>query len=216
MTKGSHEDISTVKVDVDLDDPNIRGGTGSIRAAASEEQLKEMYDNIKNGMSRSDAEQNLAVIISRNAQRVIGATQEYDTGFRPTVRGAVERIAPMSRTVISTTRESDVKTITIMCKDYACLGGFDSPRSTVKKVKTWIYSTLSLAGGMSPLHYWSAYYAVMEDFWTQDDLDQYASFHGASGVARLELDTDAADALIAEIRCKAIDHSPTKSMLDHT
>ena len=76
MTIPFHEDISTVKVDVDLDDPNIRGGTGSIMAAASEAEKDEFVQNIKNGMSRRDAEQNLMMKIARNAQRVIGATQE--------------------------------------------------------------------------------------------------------------------------------------------
>lgn len=45
-------------------------------AAATEEELDEFVLNVKSGMSRHDAEQNLAVKIARNAQRVIGPTQE--------------------------------------------------------------------------------------------------------------------------------------------
>ena len=106
-----------------------------------------------------------------------------------------------------------MKTITIMCKDYACLGGFDSPRSKVNKVRSWIYSTLSLQGGSSPLHYWSAYYTVMEDFWSQDDLDQYASFHGATAVHSMRLKDEDADAFIAKIRSNSIDKTPQESDL---
>ena len=103
-----------------------------------------------------------------------------------------------------------MKTVTIMCKDYACLGGFDSPRSKVNQVKIWFYSTLSLEGGISSLHYWSAYYAVMEDFWSQDELDQYASFHGVTAVHSMRLKDEEADAFIARIHSNAIDNSPQK------
>jgi hypothetical protein len=54
----------------------------------------------------------------------------------------------------------------------------------------------------------------MEDFWTQNQLDQYASLHGASAVVALELEPDDADTFIAEIRRNAIDNSQMKSMLD--
>ena len=76
MTIPFSENIDTVEVDFSFKDPNIRGASGSIMAAASEEELEEFTLNMKNGMSRRDAEQNLAVKIARNAQRVIGATQE--------------------------------------------------------------------------------------------------------------------------------------------
>lgn len=78
----------------------------------------------------------------------------------------------------------------------------------------WVYSSLSIDGDGSPLHYWTGAYAVMEDFWTQNQLDQYASLHGASAVVALELEPDDADTFIAEIRRNAIDNSQMKSMLD--
>jgi len=70
------EDIDAVEVDFSFSDPNVRGATGSIMAAASDEELDEFVLNVKSGMSRHDAVQNLAVKIARNAQRVIGPTQE--------------------------------------------------------------------------------------------------------------------------------------------
>lgn len=76
MTIPFSEDVDTVKVDFSFSDQNVRGATGSIMAAATEEELDEFVLNVKSGMSRHDAEQNLAVKIARNAQRVIGPTQE--------------------------------------------------------------------------------------------------------------------------------------------
>jgi hypothetical protein len=116
--------------------------------------------------------------------------------------------------VVRRTRGTEVKTITLMSKAYNGDYIFSKPRRAINGEKVWIYSVLSADGGATPLHYWTSMHSVMEDFWTQDELDQYADFHGASAVVRLELDADAADALIAEIRGNAIDHSPTKSMLD--
>jgi hypothetical protein len=104
-----------------------------------------------------------------------------------------------------------VKTLTFMCKSYGCESRFERPRSAIRVVKTWIYSTLSLDGGASPLHYWSAQYAVMEDFWSQTDLDAYASFHGATAVHSLRLKDEDADAFIAKLKRNSIDNSPQES-----
>lgn len=76
MTVPFLEDISTVKLDVSFKDPNIRGATGSVMAAATEADHDEFIRNLKAGMSRDDAEQELAEKIARRSQRVVGPTQE--------------------------------------------------------------------------------------------------------------------------------------------
>jgi hypothetical protein len=101
-----------------------------------------------------------------------------------------------------------VKTITIMCKLYECDQIYKTPRKVVNAEGPWIYSTLSIDGGGSPLHYWTPSYAVMEDFWDQIDLDAYASFHGVSAVHSLRLKDEDADAFIAKIERNSIDRSP--------
>ena len=105
-----------------------------------------------------------------------------------------------------------MKTVTIMCKRYGgCRKELERPRAALKAEGTWIYSTLSLAGGISPLHYWTPVYSVMEDFWSQDDLDEYASFHGATAVHSLRLKDEDADAFIARIHSNSVDNSPQES-----
>jgi hypothetical protein len=71
MTKGSHEDISTVKVDVNFNDPNIRGASGSVFHAGTDEDREDLLRSIESGMTNHDATQKLALRIARESQRVI-------------------------------------------------------------------------------------------------------------------------------------------------
>lgn len=100
-----------------------------------------------------------------------------------------------------------MKTITLMSKLFNGNYIYDRPRRVINDEPVWIYSVLSIAGGASPLHYWTPAHAVMED-WTQDQLDRYASFQGVSAVHSLRLKDEVADALIAKIHSKSIDNSP--------
>jgi len=51
----------------------------------------------------------------------------------------------------------------------------------------------------------------MEDFWSQDDLDLYASFHGVTAVHSFRLKDGEADAFISKISRNSIDNSLAKS-----
>jgi hypothetical protein len=71
MTKGNREDISTVIVDFDEDDPNIRGASGSVFHTGTDEDREDFLRWIEAGMTNADATQKLAVRIARESQRVI-------------------------------------------------------------------------------------------------------------------------------------------------
>ena len=76
MTIPYHNDISLEDVDVDSRDPNIRGMTGSVMAAGTDDDRAEFIRNLKTGMAHDDAVDTMAVAIARRAQKVIGPTQE--------------------------------------------------------------------------------------------------------------------------------------------
>ena len=102
-----------------------------------------------------------------------------------------------------------MKTLTLMCKMTVCDEVLNLPRSVITKPDvTWVYSQLSIDGGASPRHYWRGAYALMEDFWTKRNLDEYARWHGVSVITSLELEDEEADALIAQVHRNAIVRSP--------
>ena len=75
MTAPFHEVIIVDDVDVDFDDPNIRGATGSILHAGTEADRSDFERWLKEGMPYDDALQDLAHRIARRAQAAAEAMQ---------------------------------------------------------------------------------------------------------------------------------------------
>jgi hypothetical protein len=67
----SNDAIMTTRVDVDFSDPNIRGASGSVFHAGTDQDREDFLRWIEAGMTDHDATQKLAMRISRRAQRVI-------------------------------------------------------------------------------------------------------------------------------------------------
>ena len=76
MTAPFHEAIVVDDVDVDFNDQNIRGATGSVMHAGTDGDRADFERSLKEGMPYDDALQNLALRIARRAQRAMEATQE--------------------------------------------------------------------------------------------------------------------------------------------
>jgi hypothetical protein len=71
MTEEVPQHIKTTKVDVDFSDPNIRGASGSVFHAGTDQDREDFLRWIEAGMTNADATQKLAVRIARESQRVI-------------------------------------------------------------------------------------------------------------------------------------------------
>jgi hypothetical protein len=76
VTVPFHEGIRVEDVDVDFDDPNIRGAVGSVMHAGTEDDRVDFERWLKEGMPHDDAVQNLAIRIARRSQRSIESVQE--------------------------------------------------------------------------------------------------------------------------------------------
>jgi hypothetical protein len=63
--------IMVTRVDVDFSDPNIRGASGSVFHAGTDEDRADFLRWVEAGMTDHDATQKLAMRISRRSQRVI-------------------------------------------------------------------------------------------------------------------------------------------------
>ncbi len=59
------------RVDVDFNDPNIRGSSGSVFHAGTDQDRADFLSWIEAGMSDREATQKLAVRIAREEQRAI-------------------------------------------------------------------------------------------------------------------------------------------------
>jgi len=75
MTEEVPQDIKTTKVDIRFSDPNIRGASGSVFHAGTDEDRGDFLRWVEAGMTDHDATQKLAMRISRRSQRVIGRVQ---------------------------------------------------------------------------------------------------------------------------------------------
>ena len=76
MTAPFHEVIVVDDVDVDFNDPNIRGATGSVMHAGTDGDRADFERWLKEGMPYDDAVQNLARRIARRSQAAMEAVQE--------------------------------------------------------------------------------------------------------------------------------------------
>lgn len=76
MTAPFHEAIVVDDVDEDFNDPNIRGATGSVMHAGTEEDRADFERWLKEGMPYEEAVQNLARRIARRSQNAMVAVQE--------------------------------------------------------------------------------------------------------------------------------------------
>jgi hypothetical protein len=162
------EPIIVDDVDVDFSDPNIRGASGSVFHAGTDEDRTDYIQWSEEGMSKQDATQKLAQRIARRWE-------------------SVTEIMP----------EGDVRTFTLTLPGDPEGTLVNRPRYVISK-STYIYTKLSMRRGGSPPFYWSPGVSFfMLDNWTQPELDEFASFHGVAGVSTLQVADEEADALIA-------------------
>jgi hypothetical protein len=71
VTEEVPQDIKTTKVDVNFSDPNIRGASGSVFHAGTDQDREDFLSWIEAGMTDHDATQKLARRIAVESQRVI-------------------------------------------------------------------------------------------------------------------------------------------------
>jgi hypothetical protein len=71
MTEDIPEDIKTTMVDFSFDDPNIRGASGSVFHAGTDQDRADFLRWVEAGMANREATQKLAVRIARESQRAI-------------------------------------------------------------------------------------------------------------------------------------------------